>query len=179
MKHQSLSTYSLKVCKNEIVTGAKVVSKAYPDEKVGVFAVRDGSTEVVEYSELDPEEASATDPGALSYPPLSPPPHLTLKRKNYSASPFHPSLRPQKLPSAAIVPEHALIPQKLDSQEVSGAFQCIHPPLPPIAMHKVGVVQAFHTSLISEPKFLASIPLLLLCLSLLVSLSPCCAVKTG
>lgn len=48
---------------------AKVVSKAYPEEKVGVFAVRDGHTEVVEYSELDPEEASATDPerGTLKY----------------------------------------------------------------------------------------------------------------
>lgn len=50
------------------------MSKAYPEEKVGVFAVRDGCTEVVEYSELDPSEASATDPGEhrSSLPSLSP-----------------------------------------------------------------------------------------------------------
>ena len=47
--------------------GAKVVSKAYPDEKVGVFALRNGKNIVVEYSELDPTEACATDLGeALS-----------------------------------------------------------------------------------------------------------------
>lgn len=54
--------------KNADVCG-KVVSKSYPHEKVGVFAIRDGRTEVVEYSELDPQEASATDPetGSLKY----------------------------------------------------------------------------------------------------------------
>lgn len=42
--------------------GAKVVAKAYPDEKVGVFANRGGHIEVVEYSEMDPQEAASTDP---------------------------------------------------------------------------------------------------------------------
>ena len=32
---------------------AKVVAKAYPEEAVGVFALRNGRCEVVEYSELD------------------------------------------------------------------------------------------------------------------------------
>lgn len=40
-----------------------MVSKAYPEEKVGVFALREGQNVVVEYSELDPEEACATHPG--------------------------------------------------------------------------------------------------------------------
>ena len=39
--------------------GARVVAKAYPDERVGVFARRNGRIEVIEYSELDPKEASA------------------------------------------------------------------------------------------------------------------------
>lgn len=43
--------------------GARVIPKAYPEEKVGVFARRNGALEVVEYSELDPAEASAVDPG--------------------------------------------------------------------------------------------------------------------
>ena len=47
--------------------GAKVVPKAYPEEKVGVFALREGQNVVVEYSELDPEEASATDSGEGSF----------------------------------------------------------------------------------------------------------------
>ncbi|EFN54432.1 hypothetical protein CHLNCDRAFT_31829 [Chlorella variabilis] len=49
--------------------GARVVAKAYPEEKVGVFARRNGALEVVEYSELDPAEASASDPatGELKY----------------------------------------------------------------------------------------------------------------
>jgi len=42
--------------------GARVLAKAYPEEKVGVFAIRDGKLEVVEYSELPPSEAAATDP---------------------------------------------------------------------------------------------------------------------
>ena len=37
--------------------------KAYPEEKVGVFAMREAQNVVVEYSELDPEEACATDSG--------------------------------------------------------------------------------------------------------------------
>lgn len=36
-----------------------MVAKAYPEERVGVFARRNGRIEVVEYSELDPKEASA------------------------------------------------------------------------------------------------------------------------
>lgn len=37
------------------------MSKAYPEEKVGVFAQHGSQNMVVEYSELDPDEASATD----------------------------------------------------------------------------------------------------------------------
>lgn len=58
------------LCKeNGIQCGARVVAKAYPEEKVGVFALRGGRLEVVEYSELDPEEASSADPetGVLRY----------------------------------------------------------------------------------------------------------------
>ncbi|BDA40449.1 UDP-N-acetylglucosamine diphosphorylase 1 [Coccomyxa sp. Obi] len=40
--------------------GARVVAKAYPEERVGVFARKDGCIEVVEYSELDPQQAAAT-----------------------------------------------------------------------------------------------------------------------
>lgn len=40
-----------------------MVAKAYPEEKVGVFAVDDaGRTTVVEYSEMDPKEAASADP---------------------------------------------------------------------------------------------------------------------
>ena len=42
--------------------GARVVAKSYPEEKVGVFAQRQGKLQVVEYSELDPVEASSFDP---------------------------------------------------------------------------------------------------------------------
>ena len=37
-----------------------MVGKAYPEERVGVFARKNGKVEVVEYSELDPAEAAAT-----------------------------------------------------------------------------------------------------------------------
>lgn len=52
-----------------IVAGARVVAKAYPEEKVGVFARRNNRLQVVEYSELDPAEASAFDSetGVLRY----------------------------------------------------------------------------------------------------------------
>lgn len=40
-----------------------MIAKAYPEEKVGVFAQRGGRIEVVEYSELDSVEAASTDPG--------------------------------------------------------------------------------------------------------------------
>ncbi|GIL53347.1 hypothetical protein Vafri_8968 [Volvox africanus] len=56
--------------------GARVVAKAYPEEKVGVFALRraapdsttgpdtasPGALTVLEYSELDPDLAASTDP---------------------------------------------------------------------------------------------------------------------
>ena len=45
-----------------IECGARVVAKSCPEEKVGVFAERNGKLEVVEYSELDPSEAEAVDP---------------------------------------------------------------------------------------------------------------------
>lgn len=41
--------------------GARVVAKCGPEEKVGVFAERNGFLEVVEYSELDPAQAHAVD----------------------------------------------------------------------------------------------------------------------
>jgi UDP-N-acetylglucosamine/UDP-N-acetylgalactosamine diphosphorylase len=49
--------------------GARVVAKAHPEERVGVFARRGGALEVVEYSELDPAKAAAADPatGRLLY----------------------------------------------------------------------------------------------------------------
>ncbi len=58
--------------------GARVVAKAYPEEKVGVFAVRGGgegeerggALTVLEYSEMDPEVATSPDsnrPGRLLY----------------------------------------------------------------------------------------------------------------
>lgn len=48
--------------------GARVVAKAYPEEKVGVFARRGAHVEVVEYSEMDPEEAASVDPGTPPSP---------------------------------------------------------------------------------------------------------------
>eukprot|EP00850_Spirogloea_muscicola_P016990 SM000142S00504 [mRNA] locus=s142:47619:52116:+ [translate_table: standard] len=51
--------------------GAKVVEKAYPEERVGVFVSHGagGPVAVVEYSELDPKHATAADPatGQLAY----------------------------------------------------------------------------------------------------------------
>lgn len=49
--------------------GAKVVSKAYPSEPVGVLCQRNGRPGVVEYSELKAEDAQAVDPktGKLRY----------------------------------------------------------------------------------------------------------------
>ena len=50
-------------------TGAKVVAKARADEKVGVFVRRGGRLQVVEYSEMPPEDSSATEAGVhLSMP---------------------------------------------------------------------------------------------------------------
>ncbi|KAF6252139.1 nucleotide-diphospho-sugar transferase [Scenedesmus sp. NREL 46B-D3] len=50
--------------------GCRVLAKAYPEEKVGVFALDTrGGLQVLEYSELDPEKAAAVDPatGKLVY----------------------------------------------------------------------------------------------------------------
>eukprot|EP00208_Stichococcus_sp_RCC1054_P001973 CAMPEP_0206140996 /NCGR_PEP_ID=MMETSP1473-20131121/11448_1 /ASSEMBLY_ACC=CAM_ASM_001109 /TAXON_ID=1461547 /ORGANISM="Stichococcus sp, Strain RCC1054" /LENGTH=469 /DNA_ID=CAMNT_0053535381 /DNA_START=218 /DNA_END=1627 /DNA_ORIENTATION=+ len=48
--------------------GAKVVAKAYPEEKVGVFATQGGEIKVVEYSELGPDLAAKADEnGELLY----------------------------------------------------------------------------------------------------------------
>ena len=48
--------------------GAKVVAKAYPEEKVGVFALQGGKVSVVEYSELGPKlAAKANDAGELLF----------------------------------------------------------------------------------------------------------------
>ncbi len=46
-----------------------MVAKAYPEEKVGVFASKAGRLHVLEYSELDPAKAAALDPatGQLYY----------------------------------------------------------------------------------------------------------------
>lgn len=43
--------------------GARVVSKAYPEERVGVFARKGDAVTVVEYSELPPSEAASKDSG--------------------------------------------------------------------------------------------------------------------
>lgn len=45
-----------------------MVAKAYPEEKVGVFAQRGNAVEVVEYSELDPQEAASLDSGLRNDP---------------------------------------------------------------------------------------------------------------
>jgi len=49
--------------------GARVVAKAHPEEKVGVFARRGTHVEVVEYSEMDPQEAASVDPSKLTHKP--------------------------------------------------------------------------------------------------------------
>ena len=45
--------------------GAKVVTKAYPTESVGVFARRGGEVQVVEYSEIDAALATAVGPDGV------------------------------------------------------------------------------------------------------------------
>ena len=45
------------------LAGARVVKKAYPEERVGVFARRGDAITVVEYSELPPDEAESVDAG--------------------------------------------------------------------------------------------------------------------
>ena len=44
------------------------MAKAYPEEKVGVFAQRGEAVEVVEYSELDPQEAASVDTSTRTTP---------------------------------------------------------------------------------------------------------------
>jgi UDP-N-acetylglucosamine/UDP-N-acetylgalactosamine diphosphorylase len=48
----------------DAAAGARVLKKAHPGEKVGVFVQRGarGAVEVVEYSEMDPAQEAATDP---------------------------------------------------------------------------------------------------------------------
>ncbi len=46
---------------------SKAVAKAYPEERVGVFCLRDGRPSVIEYSEMTPEMCAAQDAGGLLY----------------------------------------------------------------------------------------------------------------
>ena len=46
-----------------------MVAKAHPEEKVGVFARRGAHVEVVEYNEMDPQEAASLDPSEPNYKP--------------------------------------------------------------------------------------------------------------
>ncbi|MBN2414264.1 UDPGP type 1 family protein [bacterium] len=47
---------------------SKMVQKSHPGEKVGVFGIRDGKLNVIEYSDLSPEDAEARLPdGSLKY----------------------------------------------------------------------------------------------------------------
>mmetsp|Transcript_4189 Transcript_4189/g.5887 ORF Transcript_4189/g.5887 Transcript_4189/m.5887 type:complete len:547 (-) Transcript_4189:115-1755(-) len=54
---------------HDATVASKVVPKCSPDERVGVMAKKNGRTTVVEYSELDPQEAKRCDPftGRLLY----------------------------------------------------------------------------------------------------------------
>jgi UDP-N-acetylglucosamine pyrophosphorylase len=55
--------------KKDLDISCKVVSKAYPTERVGVLALKGDRPAVIEYSEIDPERATAVDPttGQLVY----------------------------------------------------------------------------------------------------------------
>src|SRR5690606_31369760 len=46
---------------------SKAVAKASPEERVGVFCLRDGSPSVIEYSEMSPEMCAARDAEGLLY----------------------------------------------------------------------------------------------------------------
>jgi UDP-N-acetylglucosamine/UDP-N-acetylgalactosamine diphosphorylase len=46
---------------------SKAVAKAAPDERVGVFCLRDGRPSVIEYSEMTPEMCAARDESGLLY----------------------------------------------------------------------------------------------------------------
>jgi UDP-N-acetylglucosamine/UDP-N-acetylgalactosamine diphosphorylase len=55
-------------CQAGAEMSSKVVRKAYPEEKVGVLGMRNGSLSVVEYSDLGQEEMNARGPdGELKY----------------------------------------------------------------------------------------------------------------
>ena len=56
--------------------GAKVVAKARAEEKVGVFVRRGGRLQVVEYSEMRPEDSSAAEAGVHLSMPVSAPDRL-------------------------------------------------------------------------------------------------------
>ena len=59
-QNQSMSKSHVGMC--VLVTGSRVLAKAHPEERVGVFARTAGRLEVVEYSEMDPAEARSSDP---------------------------------------------------------------------------------------------------------------------
>ena len=66
--------------------GAKVISKAYPEEPVGVFTRRGGKVHVVEYSELPADLATAEDPGhAASFASTPPTSCCTTTPSTFSA----------------------------------------------------------------------------------------------
>ncbi|MCD6025000.1 MAG: UDP-N-acetylglucosamine pyrophosphorylase [Fibrobacteria bacterium] len=46
---------------------SKAVAKASPEERVGVFCLRDGKPSVIEYSEMTPEMCAARDESGLLY----------------------------------------------------------------------------------------------------------------
>ena len=68
--HQLAQTAKLVEMHMELMgrAGAKVVAKASAEEKVGVFVRRGGKLQVVEYSEMRPEESAATEAGTVSMP---------------------------------------------------------------------------------------------------------------
>jgi UDP-N-acetylglucosamine/UDP-N-acetylgalactosamine diphosphorylase len=47
--------------KNNFVAASKIISKAYPEEKVGVFCYRNGKPSVIEYIEMTPEMNNLKD----------------------------------------------------------------------------------------------------------------------
>lgn len=75
-------------------SASKAVAKAYPDEKVGVFALREGRPTVVEYSEMQEEWLNETDTeGRLAFGAGNIAIHLFrrdfLEREAASPLPYH------------------------------------------------------------------------------------------